>query len=140
MEKHRAAFCGCNVSFCFYPARKSSLSSFSPLVDGQSQEEALNNQNRITTEFIPELKQLTSGSGSYHNEVGMLLLASHRWLTVILQADFQDPDFKEAFWGANYNKLLAIKDKWDPDQLLYGSINVGGDRWTETQEGRLCKV
>ncbi|KAJ6449463.1 hypothetical protein C8R45DRAFT_1044851 [Mycena sanguinolenta] len=94
-----------------------------PLVDGQSQEEVLNNQDRITTKFIPQLKQLTPGSGSYHNE-----------------ADFQDPDFKQSFWGANYNKLLAIKDKWDPDQLLYGSINVGGDRWTETEEGRLCKV
>ncbi|KAJ7330329.1 putative isoamyl alcohol oxidase [Mycena albidolilacea] len=94
-----------------------------PLVDGQSEEEALNNQARITTEFIPELKQLTPGSGSYNNE-----------------ADFQDPDFKQAFWGPNYNRLLAIKDKWDPDQLLYGSINVGGDRWKETEEGRLCRV
>ncbi|KAJ6463868.1 hypothetical protein DFH09DRAFT_1226669 [Mycena vulgaris] len=92
-----------------------------PLVDGQSEEEALNNQDRITTEFIPELKKLTPESGSYNNE-----------------ADFQDPDFKQAFWGPNYNKLLAIKDKWDPDQLLYGSINVGGDRWKETEEGRLC--
>ncbi|KAJ7920489.1 hypothetical protein B0H13DRAFT_1708620 [Mycena leptocephala] len=94
-----------------------------PLVDGQSEEEALNNQERITTEFIPKLKKLTPGSGSYNNE-----------------ADYQDPDFKQAFWGPNYDKLLAIKDKWDPDQLLYGSINVGGDRWKETEEGRLCRV
>jgi len=94
-----------------------------PLVDGQSEEEALENQDRITTQFIPELKKLTPGSGSYNNE-----------------ADYQDPDFKQAFWGPNYDKLLAIKDKWDPDQLLYGSINVGGDRWTETEEGRLCRV
>ncbi|KAF7333170.1 Fad binding domain protein [Mycena venus] len=94
-----------------------------PLVDGQSEEEALKNQDIITTEFIPALKKLTPGSGSYNNE-----------------ADYQDPDFKQAFWGPNYDKLLAIKDKWDPDQLLYGSINVGGDRWKETEEGRLCKV
>ncbi|KAJ6449943.1 hypothetical protein C8R45DRAFT_1044163 [Mycena sanguinolenta] len=94
-----------------------------PLVDGQSQAEVLNNQDRITRQFIPQLKQLTPGSGSYNNE-----------------ADFQDPDFKQAFWGANYNKLLTIKDKWDPDQLLYGSINVGGDRWKETEGGRLCKA
>ncbi len=56
------------------------------------------------------------------------------------QADYQDPDFKQALWGPNYDKLLAIKDKWDPDQILYGSINVGGDRWKETEEGRLCRV
>ncbi|KAJ7268345.1 putative isoamyl alcohol oxidase [Mycena rebaudengoi] len=94
-----------------------------PLIDGHSEAEALTNQHRITTEFIPQLKTLTPGSGSYNNE-----------------ADYQDPDFKQAFWGANYDTLLAIKDKWDPDQLLYGSINVGGDRWKETAEGRLCKV
>ncbi|KAF7378452.1 Fad binding domain protein [Mycena sanguinolenta] len=94
-----------------------------PLVDGQPQQEVLDNQDRITTEFIPQLKHLTPRSGSYHNE-----------------ADFQDPDWKQDFWGAHYNKLLAIKDKWDPDQLLYGSINVGGDRWKETAEGRLCKA
>ncbi|KAJ7270498.1 hypothetical protein C8J57DRAFT_1435497 [Mycena rebaudengoi] len=94
-----------------------------PLIDGHSQAEALNNQNRITTEFIPQLKTLTPGSGSYNNE-----------------ADYQDPDFKQAFWGPNYDRLLAIKDRWDPDQLLYGSINVGGDRWKETEERRLCRV
>lgn len=70
----------------------------------------------------------------------MLLLTPHKCLTVNPQADYQDPDFKQAFWGPNYDKLLAIKDKWDPDQLLYGSINVGGDRWKETEEGRLCRV
>ncbi|KAF7378312.1 FAD binding domain-containing protein [Mycena sanguinolenta] len=103
-----------------------------PLVNGQSQQEAVNNQDQLTTEFISELKQLTPGSGSYNNEVRILLLTSQKWLNVNPKADFQDPDFKLAFWGANYNKLLAIHDKWDPDQLLYGSINVGGDRWKET--------
>ncbi|KAF7349739.1 Fad binding domain protein [Mycena sanguinolenta] len=94
-----------------------------PLVDGQSQQEVSDIQNRITTEIVPQLKKLAPGSGSYHNE-----------------ADVHDPDWKQAFWGANYDKLLAIKDNWDPDQLLYGSVNVGGDRWKETEEGRLCKV
>ncbi|KAF7363104.1 Fad binding domain protein [Mycena venus] len=45
-----------------------------PLVDGESQADVLTNQNRITTEFIPELKQLTPGSGSYNNEASVLLL------------------------------------------------------------------
>ncbi|KAJ7205529.1 hypothetical protein GGX14DRAFT_458557 [Mycena pura] len=94
-----------------------------PLVDGQPTVEALQNQDRITTELIPGLKKLTPQSGSYQNE-----------------ADYQDPDFKQTFWGPNYDKLLAIKDKWDPDQLLYGSTNVGGDRWAETEGGRLCRV
>ncbi|KAF9262229.1 FAD-binding domain-containing protein [Marasmius fiardii PR-910] len=55
------------------------------------------------------------------------------------KADPKEPDFKQAFYGSKYDKLLAIKDKWDPEQILYGAISVGGDRWRETAEGRLCK-
>ena len=69
------------------------------------------------------LKNFTYGSGAYLNE-----------------ADPFDPDWKTTFYGCNYNKLLAIKDDYDPDQLLYGSTAVGGDRWTEDAQGRLCPV
>ena len=51
-----------------------------------------------------------------------------------------EPDFKDAFYGANYDRLLRIKDKWDPDGVLYGATAVGGDRWREDEDGRLCRV
>jgi len=57
-----------------------------------------------------------------------------------LQADPFEVDWKNSFYGANYDRLLQIKDKYDPSQLLYGSINVGGDRWAEDSQGRLCQV
>jgi len=57
-----------------------------------------------------------------------------------LQGDPFEVDWKNSFYGKNYERLLEIKDKYDPSQLLYGSINVGGDRWTEDKEGRLCRV
>jgi hypothetical protein len=34
----------------------------------------------------------------------------------------------------------VIKDHYDPEQLLYGSTAVGGDRWVEADDGRLCPV
>ncbi|KAF9266646.1 FAD binding domain protein [Marasmius fiardii PR-910] len=86
-------------------------------------DQVVEDQTKITTQAMPSLKKLTPGSGSYLNE-----------------ADADDPDFKQAFYGANYDKLLAIKDKWDPDQLLYGSVAVGGDRWHEEDDGRLCRT
>ncbi|KAG7096002.1 hypothetical protein E1B28_006684 [Marasmius oreades] len=86
-------------------------------------EKIAEDQAKITTQLTPLLKTVTPGSGSYLNE-----------------ADPNDPDFKEAFYGANYDKLLAIKDKWDPDQILYGSIAVGGDRWQQEDDGRLCRT
>ncbi|KAL0570059.1 hypothetical protein V5O48_011901 [Marasmius crinis-equi] len=103
-----------------------------PLVDGESVEQQLRDQNKITTEFIPPLKKLTPGSGAYVNEYLIEIVDS--------QADPNDPDWKETFYGPNYDRLLSIKDKWDPEHILYGSIAVGGDRWRETDEGRLCRV
>ncbi|KAG7094813.1 hypothetical protein E1B28_005626 [Marasmius oreades] len=94
-----------------------------PLVDGESIQQILQDRETITTQFLAALKRLTSVTGSYINE-----------------ADSNDLDFKDAFYGANYDMLLHIKDKWDPDQIMYGRVAVGGDRWFETEEGRLCRT
>ncbi|KAJ8081678.1 hypothetical protein PM082_007524 [Marasmius tenuissimus] len=56
------------------------------------------------------------------------------------EANVGDPDFKEAFYGTRYRSLLAIKRKWDPDHVLYGSTSVGGDEWREMGDGRLCRT
>ncbi|KAF9262225.1 hypothetical protein L218DRAFT_1078014 [Marasmius fiardii PR-910] len=72
---------------------------------------------------MPALRELTPNGRAYHNE-----------------ADPNEPDFKQVFYGSNYDRLLAIKNKWDPDQILYGAIAVGGDRWFQTEEGRLCRT
>ncbi|KAF9262471.1 FAD-binding domain-containing protein [Marasmius fiardii PR-910] len=92
-----------------------------PLVDGESLEDIHAKQDKITYEILPALRDLTPHSGVYHNE-----------------GDPNEPDFRQAFYGSNYDTLLAIKDKWDPDQVLYGATSVGGDRWFEAEEGRLC--
>ncbi|KAK0190215.1 FAD binding domain protein [Armillaria mellea] len=79
-------------------------------------------QHMMTNVFMESLKSVSPGSGAYLNE-----------------ADAFDPDWKNTFYGSNYQKLLHIKDTWDPDQLLYGSTAVGGDRWVRQEDGRLCR-
>ncbi|KAJ8073891.1 hypothetical protein AAF712_003317 [Marasmius tenuissimus] len=75
------------------------------------------------SQAISTFREISPGSGAYLNE-----------------GDLLEPNFKDAFYGPNYDRLLNIKDKWDPDQILYGSTAVGGDRWREDEDGRLCKV
>ncbi|PBK79957.1 FAD binding domain protein [Armillaria gallica] len=79
-------------------------------------------QHTMTNVFMESLKSVSPGSGAYLNE-----------------ADAFDPDWKNTFYGSNYQKLLHIKDTWDPDQLLYGTTAVGGDRWVRQDNGRLCR-
>jgi hypothetical protein len=45
-------------------------------------------------------------------------------------------------YGINYDRLLAIKDKYDPDQTFYSLPAVGSERWyaDATRGGRLFAV
>ncbi|EED23613.1 FAD/FMN-containing isoamyl alcohol oxidase MreA [Talaromyces stipitatus ATCC 10500] len=80
-------------------------------------------QLKMTNDYIPRLKALAPESGAYMNE-----------------ADFRQPDFQQAFFGENYQKLQSIKAKYDPYDLFYAITTVNSDQWTELEDGRLCKV
>lgn len=86
-------------------------------------EEMLADQDRITNEIQPVIEAATPGAGAYMNE-----------------ADFQQPDFQDAFFGDNYPKLLEVKKKYDPESLLYVTAGVGSEKWTVGNNGRMCKA
>ena len=52
--------------------------------------------------------------------------ASYVWET-----DYFEPNWREAFWGANYARLRAIKQKCDPDGLFFLHHGVGSEDWSE---------
>lgn len=80
-------------------------------------------QDKITNEYVPQLEAITPNSGCYQNE-----------------ANFRQPNWKETFFGNNYNPLLAIKQKWDPSSFFYALKAVGSDAWTVSESGRMCLV
>ena len=61
------------------------------------------------------------------NEIRKLLPrpASYVWET-----DFFEPHWQEAFWGENYARLLAVKNKYDPDGLFFLHHGVGSEDWS----------
>jgi FAD/FMN-containing dehydrogenase len=48
----------------------------------------------------------------------------------VAESNFFEPAWQESFWGANYARLLAVKDKYDPDGLLIVHHGVGSERWS----------
>jgi Berberine and berberine like len=80
-------------------------------------------QRKMTDDFIPRLAELTPNGACYLNE-----------------ADFMQPDFKEVFYGKNYDRLLTIKDHYDPNHMFYAKTAVGSDYWVAQADGRLCRV
>ena len=80
-------------------------------------------QDEITYSIVPQLEAATPNSGAYMNE-----------------ANFRQIGWKEDFFGSNYDTLLSIKNKYDPEHLFYGVTNVGSDAWTVAASGRMCRV
>lgn len=80
-------------------------------------------QAQMTDEFVPQINALTPDSGTYLNE-----------------ADFNQPNWKEDFFGDNYDELLSIKNKWDPNGVFYILKGVGSDAWTVANDGRMCRA
>ncbi|KAL4942567.1 hypothetical protein BDV06DRAFT_222088 [Aspergillus oleicola] len=56
------------------------------------------------------------------------------------EADWNELEWQRVFYGANYGRLLEIKDKYDAEQVFYARTAVGSERWVEHEDGRLCRV
>ncbi|KAK5632339.1 hypothetical protein RRF57_008054 [Xylaria bambusicola] len=50
-----------------------------------------------------------------------------------------EPDWQHTFWGENYERLLEIKRKVDPEDVLWCNPCVGNDRWEQVGY-RLCRI
>jgi FAD/FMN-containing dehydrogenase len=73
--------------------------------------------------YMNSFRALTPGGGNYPNE-----------------ASFNYAYWKTDYYGVNYDRLLSIKREYDPENMLWGSVNVGGDLKTLAADGRLCNA
>lgn len=67
-----------------------------------------------TRAAMDELRKLAPGSGSYVSETS-----------------YFDKNWQDAYWGPNYPRLFAIKQKYDPDGLFFVHHGVGSEAWSE---------
>ncbi len=62
---------------------------------------------------MAELRKLVPQPGSYVSE-----------------SDYFERSWQQSFWGSNYARLAAIKQKYDPDGLFFVHHGVGSERWS----------
>ncbi|PHH64520.1 hypothetical protein CDD81_4299 [Ophiocordyceps australis] len=75
--------------------------------------------NQVT---VPALTAVAPEGGAYLNEAN---LGQHDW--------------QQVFYGANYDRLRSIKNKYDPRDLFFANTAVGSEAWTPDGQGRLCR-
>ena len=68
-----------------------------------------------------EVRKLLSSVGSY-----------------VAESDFFDQAWQQSFWGSNYARLLAVKEKYDPEGLFFVHHGVGSERWSADGFTRLA--
>ncbi|SPO06997.1 related to FAD/FMN-containing dehydrogenases [Cephalotrichum gorgonifer] len=101
-----------------------------PQPPGLTAEQAVQEEENIQ-KYMELWREASPGAGAYMNE-----------------GDPGEPDWKGAFFGDNYPRLLEIKEKRDPWGVFWAATTVGSDKWevrTEdgyprSQNGRLCRV
>ena len=79
-------------------------------------------ENYLTNTLIEALRVLAPNTGAYVNE-----------------ADANEPNPHQAFWGSNYPRLLDIKRRFDPDDVFWCTPCVGNERWKEVGD-LLCRI
>ncbi|EGC44961.1 FAD binding domain-containing protein [Histoplasma capsulatum var. duboisii H88] len=99
------------------------LMVISAATSGVSRKSIQEVRDDMTYNKMPNLKKIAPDSAAYFNEM-----------------DPFDPDWQNVAFGPNYKKLRAIKQKYDPDTLLWCFSCVGSEDWVEIEDGRLCRA
>jgi len=48
----------------------------------------------------------------------------------VAESDYFEAEWQRSFWGPNYQRLLAIKERYDPEGLFFVHHGVGAERWS----------
>ncbi|KAI9714687.1 MAG: hypothetical protein M1828_001116 [Chrysothrix sp. TS-e1954] len=114
-----------NASNAVLPAWRSALfhMNFVISLDEDAEIQELIESNLCISEWQSKFKKLIPHSGSYINE-----------------AVFSNPTWKQDYFGPNFERLSGIKQKYDPEGMLWANVAVGSDMREPDAEGRLCRT
>ncbi len=85
----------------------------------------------------PDLKKAELATQKVNTAMKFFIDAAPNAGAYANEADYFQKNWQQAFWGANYAKLLSIKQKYDPTGLFYCHHCVGSEQW---EDNGMCRV
>ncbi|MBC7988864.1 MAG: FAD-binding oxidoreductase [Luteimonas sp.] len=78
----------------------------------------------------PDLPKARSQSASVGKAVDELLKVAPDAGSYVSESNYFEPQWQRSFWGSNYPKLAAVKQKYDPAGLFFVHHGVGSEAWS----------
>jgi len=79
----------------------------------------------------PDLAEARRGAAGIGEAMAALRKIAPNAGAYVSESDYFQRDWQTAFWGTNYPKLLAVKQRYDPHGLFFVHHGVGSERWSE---------
>jgi FAD/FMN-containing dehydrogenase len=70
------------------------------------------------------------GRDSVHRAMTALRACAPDAGAYVNECDYFQADWQQAFWGSNYERLLRVKRRYDPDGLFTVHHGVGSENWS----------
>ena len=87
----------------------------------------------------PDLMAARRDAGAINRAMHELMKVVTNPGSYVSESNFFEGDWQDAFWGANYARLLAVKERYDPDGLFFVHHGVGSERWSDDGFERLVR-
>ena len=78
----------------------------------------------------PDLDAARKEADGVDRATDALLAVAPRAGSYVSESDFFERDWQRSFWGGNYERLLAVKRRYDPDGLFFVHHGVGSEAWS----------
>jgi FAD/FMN-containing dehydrogenase len=95
--------------------------AFPGIPDHEPNVSAARSDKARIAEAMAELRKVAPESGAYAAE-----------------SSYFQPDWQRAYWGLNYQRLLAVKRRYDPHCLFFTRHGVGSEGWSDDGFTRLA--
>jgi FAD/FMN-containing dehydrogenase len=78
----------------------------------------------------PDYKTAQETSDRINKAMNELLKIAPNAGSYVSESNFFQKDWQHAFWGSNYQRLMAVKKEYDPNGLFFVHHGVGSEEWS----------